>query len=241
MEKVQINVNQGIDGTPIVVHLLEGKSPNPVNPKSFSFTGNIYAVEDYIKGKKLYNQELNILPVIVFDTEANEIIYTSNQNSEVQDKITASLEISKYIKEFGINTDKRFSPDDLKKLIKLNPHVFKSPDSHKAFLTQLGNFKAKIEREIEQTKDTRGGSNNSNKTNVLNLDIAEDFIMNCAVFKGGKKVQFTVSVCYEVAGTGIVFYMESPELVSLFDTTINEEFERQRNSFTEQGFVCVVK
>jgi len=223
------------------VTILEGKAPDPINPTRAHLSGNIYAVYDYIKVKEQYKGDIKNSALIVFDYTGTRILLDDNPNSPVSTLIEAKFEVHPKITEFGINTDKRFSSEDLKRIIKLHPHLFVSKDSHSAFLRQLGNFKAKIERDIENSKDNRGTSKNQNNTMVNNLEIEETFKMKCPLFKGCPAAEFEVVVCYEVSGSGISFYFESSDLIVQSQNYIDDVFATQREYFTDQKYVTIAK
>ncbi len=241
MENQKIIIHKDGDG-PVIVHHLTGNLPEPINEKGSKFTGNIFAVKDYIDKKAAYEPDMKKTAVILFNRNENQIKLLTMPGHPLSDEVTAELEISQKIIEFGINElDKRFRPEELKRLLKLNPHVFASKESHLAFLKQIGNFKAKIENDIEESKDTKGNSVSKRDTKVFNLDVTENFTMKCPIFKGGEIASFEVQVGYEVAGQGILFLMESPELIVLFDETISKEFEDQRTIFAGKEYVTIMQ
>ena len=236
----KVTINPIMGESKVILHLLEGTAPEPINPTAAKFTGNIHAVKDYLAAKEKHGSVLETA-VILFNTTGLVIALEDNPQSPLNNVITGKLEVHPKITEFGINSDKRFDSEQLKKIIKLHPHLFVSKESHAAFLRQLGNFKAKIERDLENSKDTRGGSKNQNNTQVLNLEIEEVFKMKCPLFKGGESVEFEVSVCYEVSGSGISFYFESPDVIIKSQDMANKEFEEQRKEFVERGYVTIMQ
>lgn len=236
----KVIINPPLGQSSMVVHMLEGNAPDPINLVEASFTGNIYAVEDYLKGINQY-KPVKETAVIVFSTTDLTIDLDTDPHNPIAVSVIGRLQTHPKIIEFGINTDKRFDSEGLKKIIKLHPHLFVSKESHSAFLRQLGGFKAKIERDIENSKDTRGGSKSQNNTQVIDLEIEEVFKMKCPLFKGGEVAEFDVSVCYEVSGTGVSFYLESSDLIIMSQNKANEEFARQREAFIKEGYVTIVQ
>lgn len=240
-QEIKMDFNVYDSTKPIVFTVLEGKALDPINPVDVLIHANIFAVEEYLNQKEKFAEYAKIkeTAVIAFNTEENQIVLRENPSLQASSTICAILEKNSKITEFGINTEKRFSHEELKKLVKLHPHLFVSKESHLNFLSQLTKFKAKVEHEIDSFNNDRGTVNNTKNAKVLDLDIVESFTMKCPIFKGGSTVTFEVNVCFEPNGNSVKFYLESAELIYTFQETIDKEFERQKTNFVDRGYVCV--
>ncbi len=160
--KINVNMPENFDGTtPIVIHLLEGQTKDPVNISSLEIAGNIDAVSAFIDARVKNGQFKKMLQddcksYIIMDVEGQYITLIMDEKHPHKTTVKAKLEQNPELSKFGINAGTRYSPTELASVIKLNRAYFNSYDDHQAILSGLKNVSAKIGAEIINSNDDRG-------------------------------------------------------------------------------------
>lgn len=230
--KVVVNVPADYSGTPIVVELLEGVAENAVNKTPFEITGTITAPLAYLKGQAVAKENT----VVVINIEAGTITAFINNNNELKSKVMGRFEVSKLIKDFAINMDKRFSLDEFRKLVRLNGPWFADEAEHKNLLLKISGFSAKINREFTDKKDNKGNKEDFLRQQV-ETDIPFSFCLKAEIYKGSQMFKYNVDVCLDATDAGVRFWMESSELIKLSaeqntSTLVNEGKEIEGLGYT---------
>lgn len=231
---VNVTVPPDYNGTPVVVHLLSGTAPKVINPKSFEFKGSITAPQIYLKGQN----PPPTCTIVVFDRESMEIRTWLDYLNENQSRVTGKVEYSEMVTRYAINQDKKFTLDELRKLVRLTGPWFKDENQHRALMINLNTFNAKVEAQIADEKNNRGSENKQLKRDVT-TDVPFSFVLQGPILKGGKSLSFQVDVCLEITDGGVRFWLESTELIKLSTQCIDEMFDAEQKAIEALGYTCI--
>jgi hypothetical protein len=109
---------------------------------------------------------------------------------QIKGQLALSDEI---LSKFQINSSKEWSSHDLAELIKMNRRYFESKDAAMKLVTTLRNFKAKVEKEIENIKDDKANFR-ALKAQKVESNLPDDFNINIPIFKGMEPETINVEI-----------------------------------------------
>lgn len=214
----------------------EGQALPPVAPKKILITGDIRTVSSFIEkrndekqlptaGYQWINPDRAIVEV---DKDKGTIALHLDPEDEYGPVITAKLEFAPELLQFSINKDRKFTREELIKLIRFNKFWFDSPEAQDTLLKAYMAFSAEVNAKVGAESDNRGNRANSfNKTVTTN--IPTDFILNIPIFKGMPKRRFRVEIALDSTDGSTKFWLESVELVEIIqvetDLILNAELE----------------
>ena len=231
---VNVTVPADYNGTPVVVHLLSGGAPKVINPVAFKMSGDITTPRIYLNGQK----PPSTCSVVMFDRENMCIGVTVDYMNENGSKVTGKVENSEMVTRYAINQDKKFTLDELRKLVRLTGPWFKDENQHRALMINLNTFNAKVEAQIADEKNNRGSENKQLKRDVT-TDVPFSFVLQGPILKGGKSLSFQVDVCLEITDGGVRFWLESTELIKLSTQCIDEMFDAEQAAIEALGYTCI--
>ena len=236
-KEVNVNIAQGVDvSKPIIIHILDGVAPDPVNPKAVNLKGDIDAVMSYIINVgHTINKEV---AVIIFDEDKRQITFCSDPSSATPINVVAKLEPFTDLHNFGINQEKYFGLKELEKFVRMNRMYFSDKEAHTKLAADLKSFTAKIQSELKAESDNRGNRNNAFAKQVT-TDLAADFVLFIPIFKGQIASLFRVEICYDVTDSQARFWLESVELAELSVDMVRKTFGEQQKYFAEHGYTVI--
>jgi len=135
--------------------------------------------------------------------------------STVEDKYVSALVLSKELKEFGINTGKDYTTFELAQFIKMNRTCFESKSKAMELVSILQNFKAKVDKDIENADDTRGNKKLLLQQTV-DSNVPESFSLTIPIFKGIEPQ--TIEVEIMIDAQDLSCQLVSPEAKDFIDT-----------------------
>lgn len=122
---------------------------------------------------------------VIVNREQLSITLNCDENYPYVTTIKGQLEMSEQFEKFGINKYEYVTPIQMAELIKMNRSFFENRQVAMNLVTQLRGFKAKVEKDLENTDDTRG--NRKQMINqVVDSNIPDSFTIVIPVFKGQK-------------------------------------------------------
>tara|TARA_R100001086_G_scaffold250033_1_gene192787 strand:- start:8443 stop:9153 length:711 start_codon:yes stop_codon:yes gene_type:complete len=234
------NINLKIEKPGQEIILREGHAPGLIEKESINISGTITAPASYynskVKAGHLYELQHCLLTI---DRECRAITLNLNdETDEYSEIITGKLEEYKDLKTFKINTPYRWSTKALKDFIKMNRVYFPDKDSHRTLVTNLTNFKAKVDTHIEDSDDSKG-----NKilkfAQALETEISLDFTLSIPLFKGTAHRSFKVEVNFDIRERSLELWLESVELKELSETIAIELIDNQIEILKDIPFVEV--
>jgi len=213
------------------VTILEGKALEQKYPEKISIAGNIHSVKNFIEkrygtreGAEL--QKIDKDRAIVFVNEEKMTIQLELDPQNIFGAvIKGRLEFTPELLQFGINTTKQFSREELVRLIRFNKRFFAS--DHEAILLAYQKLQIKTASELSQESDTRGNKGVNFQKTVNIEHIPTEFILQIPVFKGFPDVKFRVEICLDATDASVRFWFESVELHDIVETGKKQILEDQ--------------
>ena len=155
--KINLVVPKDYNGKPIEVVLREGEAPVALDPKEQErvvINGTIDAPLRWLEKRvELINQKSTN---IIVNRDKMGLALTIDETNYYQTGISGILQASKEMQEFGINTDKKWEPVKLSQFFKMHRAFFKDKSENMMLVSTLKNFKAKVNQDIERSKEENG-------------------------------------------------------------------------------------
>lgn len=175
-------------------------------PKAVSISGTIDAPARWVE-KRTDDIKQADAHVIV-DRDHMSITLNIDENSAYSDQIKGTLTLSSEMQEFGINTGEYMSCFDMSDRIKQLRSYFETQQEAMKLVTELRNFKAKIDKELELSDDKRGNQRIL-KSQFVESNLPKDFKIQLPIFKGMSKE--TIQVEVEINPNDLSCTLVSPE------------------------------
>ncbi len=185
------------------------KEPTPVR-----ISGQIDSPARWLKKRvdTLNQKDANV----TVDRENFCIQLTIDENNAYKDIITGKLELSEEMNKLGINSGEYIGSFDMAELIKKNRSYFESTTAAMQLVSELRNFKAKVDKEIEASDDKRGNTRFL-RNQIVESNLPQSFKVEIPIFKGQPKK--TIEVEVEINPDNLSCTLVSPEAN---DTVIKE-------------------
>lgn len=219
--KLNVIVPKNYNGAPIEVVLREGEAPvalDPKEPERVVINGTIDAPFRWLEKRvELINQKSTNL---IVNRDKMGLALTIDETNYYQTEINGILQASKEMMEFGINTDKKWEPIKLSKFIKMHRAFFTDKSQNMMLVSTLKNFKAKVNQDIERSKE-ENGSKVDNYSQVVDSNLPKSFKLNIPLFKGFDNEEIEVEIYADVDGRDVS--------LSLVSAGANEAIEEYKN------------
>lgn len=194
--KLNVIVPKDYNGAPIEVVLREGEAPvalDPKEPERVVINGTIDAPIRWLEKRvELINQKATN---IIVNRDKMRMALTIDETSYYQTEINGILQASKEMQEFGINVEKKWEPIKLSKFIKMHRAFFTDKSQNMMLVSTLKNFKAKVNQDIERSKE-ENGSKVDNYSQVVDSNLPKSFKLNILFSKAlpvkKSKLRFTL-------------------------------------------------
>lgn len=174
----------------------EGKALEQKEPVKVAIVGTIDAPLRWLEKRvalKLVSEETCH---ILVDREQMTITLRCFENYHYGAQITGRLELSPVFKKFGINFGQYMTNFEMAELFKMNRSYFENRSVAMNLVTQLQNFKAKVDKDIENM-DNKRGDRRILINQVVQSNLPEAFNLHLPVFKGQEKQTIAVEVYVE--------------------------------------------
>lgn len=224
--KINLVVPKDYNGKPIEVVLREGEAPVALDPKEQErvvINGTIDAPLRWLEKRvELINQKSSN---IIVNRDKMGLALTIDETNFYQTEINGILQASKEMMEFGINTDKKWEPIKLSQFFKMHRAFFKDKSENMTLVSALKNFKAKVNQDIERSKE-ENGSKTDNYSQVVDSNLPKSFKLNIPLFKGFANEEIEVDIYADVDGRDIS--------LSLVSAGANEAIEEYKNKVIDE-------
>lgn len=224
--KLNVVVPKDYNGKPIQVILREGKASNVIDPKEPEIVvidGTIEAPQRWLEKRiDLIDQKASN---IIVNRDTMKIALTTDETNYYRTKISGTLEASQEIKAFGINTDKSWESSKLSQFFKMHRSFFKDKTENMELVSKLKNFKAKINQDIERSRE-ENGSKVDNYSQVVDSNLPKSFKLNIPLFKGFAPEEIEVEIYADVDGRNVS--------LSLVSAGANEAIEEYKNRVIDE-------
>jgi hypothetical protein len=224
----------------------EGKAQDPLplkEPNVIKITGDIHSVSNFITNRQTGNGSQEIdknKAVVTVDKYNKTILLQLDPENYYGASVTAKLEQSKELEQFGINTNTRYNRKSLLDLLRFNRLFFEDKNEHARVIAGLYKLRIKSEQEIQQEKDNQG--NKRTLHDVKTVDdggMVKEFTLTIPLFKGFAAQRITVEICFEVLNGDVSFWLESIGLKEATDSAIDGIIAEELKSC--EGFVIINK
>ena len=214
--KINLVVPKDYNGKPIEVVLREGEAPVALDPKEQErvvINGTIDAPLRWLEKRvELINQKATN---IIVNRDKMGLALTIDETNYYQTEINGILQPSKEMQKFGINVEKKWEPIKLSKFIKMHRAFFTDKSQNMMLVSTLKNFKAKVNQDIERSKE-ENGSKVDNYSQVVDSNLPKSFKLNIPLCE-----EIEVEIYADVDGRDVS--------LSLVSAGANEAIEEYKN------------
>lgn len=215
-------------------HIIRHGNAAPIRePRPLTYSGRLDSPQRWLEPKKAAYEPTQA--TVQVNATVGSLMLALNEKNELLDQVSGSLADAPELALFSINTDKRYTLDELVTLLKRLRFFFPKKEQHLAILTGLQTFTAKVETKIEQHRATNGSSKNNLEREVHGIEWERTFILSVPVFKGYPAESFHVEVGVDATSAGIRFYLESAELFELREDLKARLLKDEISYFEEWG------
>ena len=229
--KLNVVVPKDYSGAPIEIILREGKAAEQLpnrEPINVEINGTIDTPLRWLEKKvELIDQKKAYISVSRDDMS---IALVDKENDYYSNNIAGWLEASKEMQEFGINTDKKWEPIKLSQFFKMHRAFFKDKSQNMMLVSTLKNFKAKVNQDIERSKE-ENGSKTDNYSQVVDSNLPKSFKLNIPLFKGFACEEIEVEIYADVDGRDVS--------LSLVSAGANEAIEEYKNKVIDEQIEAI--
>jgi hypothetical protein len=248
--KENINVELNAKGEKAVLHIYEGKLPDPENRNPILLSGNINAPSEFWLKRNKALSELNdtkskngtnydwSISHVIFDHSSQNIKLVIDEGSQREITVIGLFVLNPIFKDLGINDPNKSyeSHQDLYRALKFAGHIFKTKESHLEVLKQLQNFSGKIVKTFNEFNDNKGNAGKSFET-VLDGIVPLDFDISTPIFSGESKVNLRVIVEVQERNNKPTFYLTCLEFVSEVNEYMEAKFETLKGDFADIAII----
>ena len=229
--KLNVVVPKDYNGTPIEVVLREGEAPVALDPKEpcpINIKGTIDSPLRWLEKRvELIDQKQANIKV---NRDDMKISLVDKETDYYNNGITGVLQPSKEMVEFGINSERKWEPIKLSKFFKMHRAFFKDKSENMMLVSTLKNFKAKVNQDIERSKD-ENGSKVDNYSQVVDSNLPKSSKLNIPLFKGFALEEIEVEIYADVDGRDVS--------LSLVSAGANEAIEEYKNKVIDEQLEAI--
>ena len=231
--KINVVVPRDYNGKPIEVVIREGKAPVALDPKEpvrVTINGTIDALYRWLEKRvELIDQKTSN---IIVNRDRMAMSLSINETDYYQTKVSGALQESKEMVEFGINTDKKWEPIKLSQFFKMHRAFFKDKSENMILVSTLKNFKAKVNQDIERSKE-ENGNKVDNYSQVVDSNLPKSFKLNIPLFKGFACEEIEVEIYADVDGRDVSLSLVSAGANETIEEYKNKVIDDQLNAIRE--------
>lgn len=207
----------------------EGSAMPQREPEAVKIHGTIDAPARWLEARRDCVDEKKCH--VLVDRDNMKIRLKCDETDYYGGSITGALELSAEYKRFGINSGEYRTHFELAELIKMNRSYFENKTTAMKLVSELQNFKAKVDKELEQSDNNRG-DRRMLISQAVQHNLPEAFTLILPVFKG--VAEQTIEVEVYVNPSDLTCTLVSPEandiVVSCRDALMNSVIERIHNA-----------
>lgn len=171
-----------------------------------------------------------LLSHVIVNRDAFSVELVLNESSFYdRDSIKGVLSIHPKFVEFGINTGKKWSPNELGDFFKMNRSFFASKAENMALVSQLKYFISEVNQKVEKLASDKGDKTD-HFSQTVNSNIPSVFSIKIPIWKGGKAETIEVETVATISGREISLMLIAPDANDLIEqernTAIDAEIEK---------------
>lgn len=230
-EKVNVIVPENYSGDPIEIIWRDGRAASQLEPKEPQPVNIVGTIESPLRWLEkricLIDQEQ---ANITIDRDNMTICFVDKETDFYNNGVKGVLQASKEMMEFGINSDKSWDPIKLSKFLKMHRAFFTDKSQNMALVSTLKNFKAKVNQDIERSKE-ENGSKTDNYSQVVDSNLPKSFKLNIPLFKGFANEEIEVEIYADVDGRDVS--------LTLVSAGANEAIEEYKNKVIDEQIEAI--
>jgi hypothetical protein len=244
-EKVKIDFHPSGEFAELVIR--HGEAQRTIEPKQFTAKTTIdgpYKYFDGIANKLVRMAGATPVPcsdksIVLVDTVNGTVKFMADPETPLGAIITGVLQENPQLESFKVNSSKKWTPDELAAQVFANANLFNVPTKEvRNFAAKFRNLKAKITKDIENTKDDVGNIID-NFVQAVSVEDLPKMPFYTMAYIGAEKHEFTVEVGIEAANRGVVFYLFSAELAALLESEKEKALNEESKKFTDAGITVM--
>ncbi len=190
MQEIKVNAGIGVEQ----IEVRTGEALKLREPEKVEITGVLDAPLEWLKQRKeCFEHKCAYIKV---NEEEGTIVLRVNEEDYYGAVVRGSLKISPIFKNFGINSGEYKSPIEMSEFIKMNRVYFDNRTTAMALVTQLRNFRAKVNKDVEQEVNLNKGDKRLVLAQAVESNIPETFKVLLPIFKGEKKQEIEVETYF---------------------------------------------
>lgn len=225
--RINVVIPKDYNGSPIEVILREGQAPKAIDPKApinVEIAGTIDSPLRWLKQRvQLIDQKE--AHIYVNRDKMSIVLITNERDEYLKGKIGGFLETSEEVNNFGINTGKQWEPQTLSLFFKMNRSFFTDKSKNMKLVSDLKDFKARINSKVEQSK-SENGSYTDNYSQVVVSSLPPSFNIRIPLFKGFSPEEIEVETYADVDGRSVT--------ISLMSAGANEAIQEYKNKVIDE-------
>lgn len=220
MSDLKLTVENGVNQ----LEIREGKAIDLHTGRDVSVSGTIVAVSEFLS-KENISSSIILDSHIVFSVDMMTIGLVYGLTERHPHEVKGSIQLNPDLQKFGINSGNSYTTFELADFIKMNRHYFESKPVAMQLVSELKNFKAKVDKEIENSSNDRG-NRRMLLNQVIDSNIPESFVLELPVFKGQPKARVTVEININDDFTCTLISPDLKEFILLeSETLINQQLD----------------
>lgn len=226
--------------------IIQGVEPTPLPLRderlnSTEWAGNIGLPGIMLNHPNQYFQKDKT--VVMVDRQKRTIEAWSNPGEAVNHHVKGTIELNAELAVLKINERKAFTQDDFLELLKKEgKRFFPSAAELTNLIAAVRGFAAKVNSQLENTKDPRGNVNQIYKKKVEVPGFPENITIEAPIFKADRLITFVLDISYDVLDSGIYFWFDSSDYKKLVQDGVNSLIDGCLMQIGEEsGFIVVEK
>lgn len=164
---------------------------------------------------------------LTIDRDKMTIELVENAGKEYESKYSGSLKLHPDFNKFGVNTDATWTTIELANLIKMNRSFLESKTVAMKLVSELRDFEAKVDKEVENKISDRG-DRRILKAQTVTSNIPAGFKLKVPIFKGQPEVTFEVEI--GIDPYDLSCRLISPEVNDIINETKNTVIDAQKEA-----------
>lgn len=235
MEELKFNVTAECPNP--VITILQGQSEKVIHPLKVELNGTIEAPSEYYLKRKETIIKNNSHLEVNYSKKSIKLIVGENIANNIV--VTGQAQLFKDFVDLGINSKTTYTLSELATELKFKGCYFKDRDAHLKLLSNLQNFKIKVEQDFANSNDFKGTAANSKATKIMH-EIPLDFKLSMPVILGQSSVDIDVEVCIDATNGSVQLWLECIQLKNDMDKIISDLIDTEIKKFNEELVVVTV-
>lgn len=167
---------------------------------------------------------------LTIDREKGVITFTEDAGNEWQSTYVGALVMDPRFEKFKINTGKSYTTMELAEFIKMNRSYFETRDKAMLLVSALRNFKAKVDKDIENADDGRG-NRKILLAQAVDSNIPESFKICLPIFKGYERQTIEIEISIDAGDLSCTLI--SPEANDYIEEVKDDLIDAEIDSIRE--------